>query len=237
MRVLLLFILALGFNSTIYAQERIIDLEIKIVHPDSGYYFISPGMDSVTYFMINHGPDTIFPSDGYITYYKLANVTLGPTIDYVGSTILPGDSMYFKHNIELKYYNHRPSVDFCVWTYVYASDKVKIFREKDSAEMYLNNAPCTLVGHNRIETGAVQVIDNQKLKVFPNPSTGIINIETEEKLLVIKIYNLEGQVMNASMHIEDSVARLDCTALVKGVYVLEVCTDGSCLKQKIIIID
>jgi hypothetical protein len=140
--------------------------------------------------MINHGPDTIFPTDGYYTSIKFANVIIDPKIGYVNATIVPGDSLEFTHPIVLEYYNHRPSVDFCIRTYVFESDRSDIFYEKDSVEMYANNQPCTKVGHNRIELGTINHIETSDVNVYPNPAYGAIKLESALNILsydIIKV--------------------------------------------------
>ena len=55
--------------------------------------------------------------------------------------------------------------------------------------------------------------DPFNLKIYPNPSTGIINIENGEKYY-IKVTNLEGQtIINTS-----GIHKLDLSELPKGPY-------------------
>lgn len=65
-------------------------------------------------------------------------------------------------------------------------------------------------------------------KVFPNPTTGIINLDSKEDYLV-KIFNLKGQLL----HQDSSDQSLDISFLEKGVYLLKVVTKKQVYTSKI----
>jgi len=218
-------------------QVRMIDIEIVRSYPDSGHYFISPGIDSVQYFMINHGPDTIFPTDGYYTSIKFANVIIDPKIGYVNATIVPGDSLEFTHPIVLEYYNHRPSVDFCIRTYVFESDRSDIFYEKDSVEMYANNQPCTKVGHNRIELGTINHIETSDVNVYPNPAYGAIKLESALNILSYDIINIQGDLVYAQEEVNLKEIDADISGLSSGLYFLRIHTLRGYVTRKLVVLD
>jgi len=214
-----------------------IDIEIVRSYPDSGHYYISPGIDSVQYYMINHGPDTIFPTDGYYTSIKFANVIIDPKIGYVNATIVPGGSLEFTHAIVLEYYNHRPSVDFCIRTYVFESDRSDIFYEKDSAEMYANNQPCTKVGHNRIELGTEDLIVTSDISVYPNPTYGAITLTSSQIILSYDIINTQGDILSFEKDVNLKEVDIDISGLSSGLYVLRIQTLRGYVTRKLVVLD
>jgi hypothetical protein len=214
-----------------------IDIEIVRSYPDSGHYYISPGIDSVQYYMINHGPDTIFPTDGYYTSIKFANVIIDPKIGYVNATIVPGDSLEFTQQLVLEYYNHRPSVDLCIRTYVFESDRSDIYYEKDSAEMYANNQPCTKVGHNRVELGISDHAESSDLIVYPNPAYGIIKLEFKRNILSYDIINTQGDLVYAQNEVNLKEIDADISGLSSGLYFLRIHTLKGYVTRKLVVLD
>jgi hypothetical protein len=71
---------------------------------------------------------------------------------------------------------------------------------------------------------AISSIDNtlnQSIKVYPNPSTGIINFESDIEILSIKISNSIGQVVQHES-INDSKTQIDLINHNQGMYILEI---------------
>ena len=235
-KVLVVLFVCISFLQS-NGQVRMIDIEIVRSYPDSGHYYISPGIDSVQYYMINHGPDTIFPTDGYYTSIKFANVIIDPKIGYVNATIVPGDSLEFTHPIVLEYYNHRPSVDFCIRTYVFESDRSDIFYEKDSAEMYANNQPCTKVGHNRIELGTEDLIVTSEISVYPNPAYGAITLTSSQIILSYDIINTQGDVISFEKDVNLKEVDTDISGLSSGLYFLQIHTLKGYVTRKLVVLD
>ena len=81
-------------------------------------------------------------------------------------------------------------------------------------------------------TGITQLDD--KLSVFPNPSNGIINIQSAYKLNSVNIYNMIGNLVMVR-NISSNQAILNIETLTNGVYFLELNSyDGSVLNTKFI---
>ena len=81
-------------------------------------------------------------------------------------------------------------------------------------------------------TGIAQ-LDN-KLSVFPNPSNGIINIQSVNKLNYIKVYNMIGNLVMVR-DISGNQATLNIENITNGVYFLELNSlDGSVINTKFI---
>ena len=81
-------------------------------------------------------------------------------------------------------------------------------------------------------TGITQLDD--KLSVFPNPSNGIINIQSAYKLNSVNIYNMIGNLVMVR-NISSNQAILNIETLTNGVYFLELNSyDGSVINTKFI---
>ncbi len=63
------------------------------------------------------------------------------------------------------------------------------------------------------------------VRVFPNPSNGIINIETTSKYGSIQIFNLNGQVQK-TIPIQDIQTQIDLVDLINGNYFAQLSNDG-----------
>lgn len=67
---------------------------------------------------------------------------------------------------------------------------------------------------------------SSRLKLFPNPATDILNIQSEDELLRVDIYNLDGQcVLHASQ------ADIDVSGLPHGMYIVRATTTANELLQ------
>ena len=72
-----------------------------------------------------------------------------------------------------------------------------------------------------------------KVKLYPNPTSNILNIEAGANIQTIAVYNILGQeVMNREAN--DSTIRLDVSSLNAGVYVIKTMIDGNVSSTKFI---
>lgn len=216
--VVTLFLAALCFST--FAQIRYVDIEPKIVHPEPGYYYISPGEDSVVYYLINNGPDTLKASDRYATRWRLANVWFNHRFGPLQQEVLPGDSVLLKHVFPLDYYNHRPEVKFCVESYVYNHWDIEIFNEPDSAAMWENNLVCTRAAHNRVTNNTKELVSAKKISVYPNPTKNTLTVKNVKPKDKLTWYTLSGQQL-APNFTEDAERRsYDIGYLDSGIYLI-----------------
>jgi hypothetical protein len=74
----------------------------------------------------------------------------------------------------------------------------------------------------------------ESLNIFPNPTTGNLNIEFDKKGSYV-IYSMEGKQLVESSTIKNSLTKVDLSILKSGVYFLQVTTDtGSVITKKIL---
>ena len=75
-----------------------------------------------------------------------------------------------------------------------------------------------------------------KVNIYPNPSKGIINIETEKSDIEITIENLLGSIVY-SKQLSQNNSSIDVSSLDKGIYIIRVMdkSTNSIANKKIII--
>jgi len=123
---------------------------------------------------------------------------------------------------------------------------------------FSGEAPCEDVGLNIIVTCSdgsktevsyqltIQVGDPtgiEKLQllgisVYPNPSEGIIYIKTDDYLnkdLIVKIYDVNGQVVYSNYHLTETIEKIDLSNNKSGIYFIQLINDKYFSTEKIII--
>jgi hypothetical protein len=60
-----------------------------------------------------------------------------------------------------------------------------------------------------------------KLKVYPNPSKGVVYIEADVPINQIKVFDMRGQMVHSISNIETSFYTLELTKLAPGMYLIE----------------
>lgn len=74
------------------------------------------------------------------------------------------------------------------------------------------------------ETGKTQ------LKIYPNPATDVININTQDKIVSAVIYDISGKELKVNINNK----QINVTALKNGLYILKIVTDKGTYNQKFI---
>lgn len=80
------------------------------------------------------------------------------------------------------------------------------------------------------EVDVKEVVKDNNISIYPNPTTGIINIDVDKDFDAV-IYNYQGQVM---MRLQDNNGQIDISALTSGMYLLEIKTNDNIMIKKII---
>lgn len=217
------------------SQERMIDLSVTLVDPTPSSLLISPGIDTVSYYIVNNGVDSIYPTDGYMTRIRIDYRIVNPIINYVGDYIPPGDSLMFSHIINLDNNHDRESIKFCVTTMVYASDRRPIKKEQDVPELYEDNQYCTTMSHKRIETTSTVDLAEKWIRVYPNPAHHVIRMESKEEILKYTLTNVQGTVAERKGDLNQKHINLDVSEHVHRLYFLTIYTISGNVTKKILI--
>lgn len=84
------------------------------------------------------------------------------------------------------------------------------------------------IGYVGIEEHTIQ---NQFIKLYPNPTTNQLQIETEEDITYLKVYNQLGKEVTYKLLTEKNI---DVSGLSIGLYILEIKTGNGFIRQKFI---
>lgn len=76
---------------------------------------------------------------------------------------------------------------------------------------------------------SVDEVNNKIFKIYPNPTQDILNIQSQQQIEAVSIYNLQGQLFK-----EDSSSRVDVSHLSNGLYFVRVTIEGKTITKKFI---
>lgn len=93
------------------------------------------------------------------------------------------------------------------------------------------NFSAPIVGTASLNT-LENVIKNQNIALFPNPTKDFLNINSETKIDSIKIYDSAGKLVFTS---SDNNRKIDVSKLKNGVYYLEILSDKKKTSEKFIV--
>lgn len=82
--------------------------------------------------------------------------------------------------------------------------------------------------------GITNIEDNNFINVYPNPTSGIINIEGQVENAQIKIYNLLGECVYQNMSTSSNF-NIDLSSQAEGVYFISLQTNEGTVNKKIVI--
>lgn len=108
---------------------------------------------------------------------------------------------------------------------------------RESASLYPN--PTNHMGYGIPDFGdaynnllaVADVNADQQIKIYPNPTTAVLNIESSKEILKMELYTMEGKKVNSYV----GVSQINMSGVSKGVYLLKVqFTNGKTTVQKII---
>lgn len=81
-----------------------------------------------------------------------------------------------------------------------------------------------------IQVLSIDKTNNNYVNIYPNPTTGLININSNQQILNCEIYNIQGKKIKTY-----NSNTLNISILNKGVYILKIITDESSYSEKIIL--
>ncbi len=165
--------------------------------------------------------------------YNLGNVSTVNAVNYLADAVdnfnTADNTLRFTSNSTQNYDIASPivSVRFSLLTgAVTAADL-------SSATAYLNGNPAVV---KVIEsTSGIATINSNNLKVYPNPSNGILNIESADNA-VVQLFDLSGkQVMMNVRVIANERHLINIQDLANGIYMMKISTDKTVATQKIVV--
>jgi PKD repeat protein len=95
----------------------------------------------------------------------------------------------------------------------------------------------TIAKQEYINVDAIGLADNNKqsFKCYPNPANSILNVQSEEPLNSIKMYNIGGQLMYEDVLCNTKLQSIDISSFEKGVYFVELRSELNASTIKLIV--
>jgi len=88
--------------------------------------------------------------------------------------------------------------------------------------------------YNLDETSAVQENDRHlDIDVFPNPTSHLISIESQENISIVELYSLTGKKIISKTERNSKRVNLNVEGLPNGIYVIKINIDGNFVMKKI----
>ena len=112
--------------------------------------------------------------------------------------------------------------------YCYQVSMVTI-KDGDTCESDRTEMECEYVNLN--ENPAI----GNNIKIYPNPASRYLNIESPEKINEVRIYNMLGECV-LKLEIGNSEGRVDVSGLKSGIYYIEILTGNMDYKSKVLIL-
>jgi hypothetical protein len=103
-------------------------------------------------------------------------------------------------------------------------------QNNDTCESSFQGTACEslMLGTGQMEQGS-------RIRIYPNPASSYLNIESSEKISEVRIYNMLGECV-LKVEIGNSESQVDVRGLKDGIYFIEVVAGGKIWKDKVLII-
>jgi hypothetical protein len=99
----------------------------------------------------------------------------------------------------------------------------------NTAVVFLDDITITKIGNIGIKT----LVNNTDLSMYPNPTTGLLNITTTAAKATVEIFNIMGQNV-ATKEITNGANTIDISNLSNGVYSVQIMQNNTLTVGKVI---
>lgn len=106
---------------------------------------------------------------------------------------------------------------------------------EDEQYTFLMPAGDLVLEANFVPSVAVDEVAQTSLRVYPNPSRSLINIEHNETILEVKVYSLKGQLVHTADN-DHAIYQLNVDHMETGIYLLQVRTASGMATHRIQVI-
>ena len=76
-------------------------------------------------------------------------------------------------------------------------------------------------------------IGEGKIKLYPNPSNGLVNVESGSRIQKISVYNVLGEAVEASVTLKGNQAEMRMQNLAEGVYLVKITTEQGVVTRSV----
>ncbi|MDG4950920.1 choice-of-anchor J domain-containing protein [Weeksellaceae bacterium KMM 9724] len=146
--------------------------------------------------------------------------------------VIPSDASFegtetavFEETLDAAYYDPAKTVNVDISEFA-GQDVKLVFRHYDSTDIFYIS-----MDDVKIEIGNLGTSDlrQEKIKIYPNPTTDFVSIKGLDNVKGIRIFNLEGKMMK---EVASSTASMK--DLVPGMYIINFYTDTEVISKKVL---
>lgn len=228
----ILIIIGLTFIlPSLYAQ-RVCNLEGVILSPRNGDEILSPGPNIIETGVINHGPDTLYPTDYCHVGLWFQSRHFIPRTQQFRDTIYPKDTFRMTQSEPLYYKKDMQDIKLCInrlYAYTWHTIKTDTIIYKSWIDTLM---ACTFVDVKY--TLNVQKLEDKTIDnlFFPNPAKEFIYLNSSIKNGAFTIHDLMGKIIISE---NTTSGKIDISTLKDGFYIVVLKTlNGNIHKSKLI---
>ncbi len=107
--------------------------------------------------------------------------------------------------------------------------------QRDQTSPYLSDYQLLPCSNALVLSASVLQAKDAQIKVYPNPSSSILNIDAKQSIQKVQLYNAIGQIVISKGSIQTNNLQLNIEQCAKGLYLLVVESNGSLSSQQIIV--
>jgi hypothetical protein len=96
-----------------------------------------------------------------------------------------------------------------------------------------NSVATNWTASRNLLVSAGETLNNSQLKLYPNPVSDRLHIESPETINIIQLFNSQGKLIQ-KVNVESAEYSLDMSSYPKGIYMIQIITRGRNTVQKII---
>lgn len=208
-----------------HAQIRHIDLNVAMDDKIANDTVYSPGNLSVTGYIINNGPDSIFRGDGIYLEYMFGNQYYG--IQYIScpKNLAVGDTLANTQSLGLFFKPNVFNITTCAIANMVGSARDSIIPETKA--QLKNNKGCQPINHiSNYPTKNSKIYQNSA-NMYPNPTSDKLIIDNITNVTV-EVYNHLGKTLIKESTVGDGKNQLtlDVSQWKVGIYIIKLNHDG-----------
>lgn len=210
-----------GINNIVNSQLETLALNNTLV--------INPFLGNNSLPQLFYNPNNIIESNG--TYIIDPNI-----VD------ADGDSLYFKliNSTGSGYYTPQvTSIDSLTGIVTTTPDTIGVYDYVIEVEEYRNavfigSAVFEFVVNINTVVGIEDILNNDKINIYPNPNNGIFTIEKNiDENTTLEVYNLSGQLILQKSFVGNTT-QVNLTNYPKGIYLVKIIADNKVTVEKIV---
>ena len=116
-----------------------------------------------------------------------------------------------------------------VYQFPYEGDFDITLYTRNAADCECNKTIVKSVRNSMGTTG----VGEGKIKLYPNPSNGLVNVESGSRIQKISVYNVLGEAVEASVTLKGNQAEMRMQNLAEGVYLVKITTEQGVVTRSV----